>query len=154
MQPKLKSAELLDDVIATFDAKDQNDLLVQRLLQKAKQLTTSSSADISTYSALVGLYALQQNPKKSRSAFKQAIQKFGEDIALFANYSVALNRLGYLQEAYEHSYHAYELDPSDKFLLKVLIDRCFNSGRIREAQKWLQRWIRFLLIQLLIKLRL
>lgn len=138
LAPQVRSQELLSELRKAAQNKSVNDFMLLRLEKEAKSL---AGVDAYGASLLMGaIAALRFDYDESAHWHCNAIKLQPRNNIPYINYAVSLMVLYRFDEACEQYAKAWELDNSDKFILKLYIGSLIKSGRFHKAQEMFGLW--------------
>lgn len=129
-QPELKTNEL-SRKLGQLNLTEDNTFALAGIERDAKKLLKTDS--LAAY-VIFGLIALhRKNHKETVNNFEKAITLNTSNIAVFMNYSLALNGLGLYNDALTQLKRALHLAPNNAAILKVGVERALQSGHFQDC---------------------
>ena len=138
VKAKTKASQLIERINALRRQEEMDEFTLRKIRKEVEALQLSDA--FNAYILFGSLASIEQDLDGVRDNYSKALKMRPDDRDANINYSISLNNLGFFTEAREFAEKAYPADQADLVLLDYLINRSWVSGRIRDAQKWLERW--------------
>lgn len=135
--PKTKALELAEQLELISEAEPVDEVALHRIVAGAEKLMRVDAA--AGHELLGRVAALRWDIDEMKRRHRLSVS-LGDPVLSRCNFALSLGLVGLIDEALQVALGASEHAPDDSLALRVLFDAALSSGRLRDAQGYLNRW--------------
>ena len=135
--PKTKARELAEQLVVIGEAEPIDEVALHRVVVGAEKLMPVDAA--AGHELLGRVAALRWDVDEMKRRHRLSVS-LGNPVLSRCNFANSLDLVGLIDEAVQVALEASEHAPDNNLALHVLINAALSSGRLRDAQDYLNRW--------------